>query len=124
MRGLTIAITAFLVVVGAVLGLVGTLLVHAHWSIADVQASYGVLLAGLGNAAVVAFGRRSLDSDAGAVAPTAGWLLAVVVLAFGGPGGDVLEPGDRSTLVFFAVGVLGALVGGRLGVQSTRPPDR
>lgn len=88
----------------------------------------GALVAAVSNALLVrAAGARS-SSTAVAAAPLAAWLLTVLALATGGPGGDVLVLADWRALLLLGAGVLPAVLvlGGHLGrsvvrrAQSTR----
>jgi hypothetical protein len=53
----------------------------------------------------------------GAAIPGLAWLVAVLIMASGGPGGDVLVPGDWKALLLFGLGLLpaGVVLGRHMG---------
>lgn len=87
-----------------------------------VAVPFGALGAALSNAALVHAAGGFTTRTAASAAPVLAWLVTVLVLASGGPGGDVLVPGDWRTLLLFALGLLPAAVilGGRLGSSVAR----
>ncbi|MFJ8748340.1 DUF6113 family protein [Streptomyces sp. NPDC102441] len=91
-----------LAVLGAVVGLAGTL----------VQAALfpgGLLLALAASAGLFYGGRVLTGTQLGALAPAVGWLIAVVVLLGGRPEGDYVF-GQEIGLVFFILGGMAVAV--------------
>lgn len=82
----------------------------------------GAFAAALTNAALVHAAGWFTTRTAVAAAPMIAWLLTVLVLASGGPGGDVLVPGDWRALLLFGLGLVpaGILLGGHLGRAAQR----
>ncbi|MFI8825864.1 DUF6113 family protein [Streptomyces sp. NPDC053431] len=94
---------AVLVVLGALVGVAGSL-VQAAWFPA------GLLLALLGSAAVFYGGRRATGNQLGVAAAGAGWLVAIVLLSFGRPEGDGLFGGGIGEMVFLLGGMAVAVM--------------
>jgi len=119
----TIRVLTYLVlfVAGVLLGAIETFLVPQRiWSgvegLSAVLAFGGTLFAGL----LGGLGTRSL---AGAAAPLLGWFVAVGVLMFVSPGGDVVVPGrlpaDPGIVTVGEVALGAGLVGGALAMFAT-----
>lgn len=97
-----IALYVGLAVLGAVVGLAGTL----------VQAGLfpgGLLLALAASAGVFYGGRVLARTQLGALAPAVGWFIAVIVLLSGRPEGDYVF-GDELGLTLFMLGGMGVAV--------------
>ncbi|MGW2181208.1 DUF6113 family protein [Streptomyces sp. NPDC001732] len=91
-----IAVYVGLALLGALVGITGAL-VQAAWFPA------GLLLALLAAAGLFYGGRRVFDTQTGAFAPAAGWLISIVVLLGGRPEGDYVF-GDELGLILFMLG--------------------
>ncbi|MEU9285239.1 DUF6113 family protein [Streptomyces sp. NPDC048275] len=105
-----------LFVLGAVIGVAGAL-VQSGWF------PGGLLLALVGAAGLFLGGSRATGSRAGAVAPAAGWMVAVVLLTSTRPEGDFLFGAGLGSYLFLlggmAVGVMCATLGqGRQPAES------
>ncbi|MFE9647946.1 DUF6113 family protein [Streptomyces sp. NPDC006365] len=98
-----------LFVLGAVVGAAGAL-VQSGWF------PGGLLLALAGAAGLFLGGARALGSRAGAVAPAAGWMVAVILLTASRPEGDFLFAAGAGSYLFLlggmAVAVMCATLGG------------
>ncbi|MDX3531462.1 DUF6113 family protein [Streptomyces sp. ID05-39B] len=98
-----------LLLLGALTALAGALL-QAGWF------PGGLLLALTGAAGLFLGGARALNSRAGAVAPAAGWMTAVVLLTGGRPEGDFLFGAGSGSYLFLlggmALAVICATIGG------------
>ncbi|RPK44030.1 DUF6113 family protein [Streptomyces sp. NBC_01260] len=85
-----------LAVLGAVVGIAGTL-VQSAWF------PGGLLLSLLASAGLFHGGRVLMGTQPGALAPAAGWLISVIVLLGGRPEGDYVF-GDELGLALFMLG--------------------
>ncbi|MBO0914347.1 DUF6113 family protein [Streptomyces laculatispora] len=85
-----------LAVLGAVVGIAGTL-VQSAWF------PGGLLLSLLASAGLFYGGRVLMGTQPGALAPAAGWLISVIVLLGGRPEGDYVF-GDELGLALFMLG--------------------
>jgi len=97
-----------LLLLGAVTGLAGAL-VQAGWF------PGGLLLALLGAAGLFLGGARALGSRGGAVAPAAGWMLAVILLTACRPEGDFLFGAGTGSYLFLLGGMATAVICATLG---------
>lgn len=97
-----------LFVLGAVIGTAGAL-VQGGW------APGGLLLALLGAAGLFYGGARAIGSRAGAVAPAAGWLVAVMLLTTSRPEGDFLFGAGLGSYAFLLGGMAVAVMSATLG---------
>lgn len=117
MNRLLIGLLALYAVVFAVLEVVFTPVY-----IGAVPAPFGAVAAAVTNTgltwAATQFARRTSI----AAIPLAAWVVTVLVLASGGPGGDVLVPGDWKALLLFGLGVVpaGVLLGRHMGATAVR----
>lgn len=91
-----IAALVGLALLGAVVGIAGTL-VQSAWF------PGGLLLALLASAGLFYGGRVLMGTQPGALAPAAGWLISVIVLLGGRPEGDYVF-GDELGLALFMLG--------------------
>jgi hypothetical protein len=98
-----------LLLLGAVTGLAGSL-VQAGWF------PGGLLLALAGAAGLFLGGARALGSRGGAVAPAAGWMVAVVLLTAGRPEGDFVFAAGGGSYLFLLGGMALAVICATLGV--------
>jgi hypothetical protein len=96
-----------LFVLGAVAGVAGALL-EAAWF------PGGLLLALAGAAGTFRGGARALGSRAGAVAPAAGWLVAVMWLTTARPEGDYMFGAQLSPYLFLLGGMAVAVISATL----------
>lgn len=94
---------AALLVLGAVIGAAGAL-VQAAWF------PGGLFLALLGAAGVFLGGKRATGSRAGAVAPVAGWLIAVMLLTSSRPEGDFVFGAAVGSYLFLLGGLAAAVI--------------
>lgn len=110
---------AGLFVLGAVVALAGTL-VQAAWF------PGGLLLALAGAAGLFLGGAYALRSRAGAVAPVAGWIVAVMLLTAGRPEGDFMFGAGAGSYLFLLGGMAVAVICATLGPgrQPDGPPAR
>lgn len=97
-----------LFLLGAVVGVAGGL-VQAAWF------PGGLLLALLGAAGLFLGGAQATGSRAGAVAPAAGWLIAVVLLTASRPEGDFLFGAGLGSYLFLLGGMAVAVMCATLG---------
>ena len=97
-------VLAVLVIDGALLGAFGLLFTPLY--IGSVPAPMGALLCALVLPWLVHAAGEAGGRPASAGAPLVAWLLTVGVLGFGGPGGDVMLPGNWQSLLL-VVGGLG-----------------
>jgi hypothetical protein len=97
-----------LLLLGAVTGLAGAL-VQAGWF------PGGLLLALAGAAGLFLGGARAARSRAGAVAPAAGWMIAVVLCTAGRPEGDFLFGAGGGSYLFLLGGMALAVICATLG---------
>jgi hypothetical protein len=102
-----------LFVLGAVVGAAGGL-VQAGWF------PGGLLLALVGAAGLFLGGARVMGSRAGAVAPAAGWMVAVVLLTASRPEGDFLFAAGAGSYLFLLGGMAVAVMCATLG-QGRQP---
>ncbi|MFF4351740.1 DUF6113 family protein [Streptomyces sp. NPDC001530] len=102
-----------LFVLGGVVGAAGAL-VQAAWF------PGGLLLALLGAAGLFLGGARATASRAGAVAPAAGWMVAVVLLTATRPEGDFLFGAGVVSYLFLLGGMAVAVMCATLG-QGRQP---
>ncbi|WP_255952346.1 DUF6113 family protein [Streptomyces odontomachi] len=92
-----------LFVLGAVIGAAGAL-------IQDAWFPGGLLLALAGAAGLFLGGERAIGTRAGAVAPGAGWLIAVLLLTATRPEGDFLFGAGVGSYVFLLGGLAAAVI--------------
>ncbi|MEU6810256.1 DUF6113 family protein [Streptomyces sp. NPDC046831] len=97
-----------LLVLGAVTAAAGAL-VQAAWF------PGGLLLALAGAAGLFLGGARALGSRGGAVAPAAGWTIAVVLLTVSRPEGDFLFAAGGGSYLFLLGGMAVAVICATLG---------
>ncbi|KAF5999814.1 MULTISPECIES: DUF6113 family protein [Streptomyces] len=98
-----------LFLLGAVVGAAGTL-VQAAWF------PGGLLLALVGAAGLFLGGSRATGSRAGAVAPAAGWMIAVVLLTSTRPEGDFFFGAGFGSYLFLLGGMAVAVMCATLGL--------
>ncbi|WP_329137683.1 DUF6113 family protein [Streptomyces sp. NBC_00670] len=103
-----------LFVLGAVVGAAGTL-VQPGWF------PGGLLLALAGAAGLFLGGSRALNTRAGAVAPAAGWMIAVILLTASRPEGDFLFGAGIGSYLFLLGGIVVAVMCATLA--QGRQPD-
>ncbi|MEV6408469.1 DUF6113 family protein [Streptomyces bobili] len=103
-----IAVWLGLMLLGALTALAGALL-QAGWF------PGGLLLALTGAAGLFLGGARALNSRAGAVAPAAGWMIAVVLLTAGRPEGDFLFGAGGGSYLFLLGGMALAVICATIG---------
>ncbi|MFD8422090.1 DUF6113 family protein [Streptomyces sp. NPDC059466] len=108
------AVYTGLFVLGAVVGTAGTL-VQSGWF------PGGLLLALVGAAGLFLGGARATGSRAGAIAPAAGWMVAVVLLTATRPEGDFLFGAGLGSYLFLLGGMAVAVICATLA--SGRQPD-
>lgn len=94
---------------GAVVGAAGSL-VQAGWF------PGGLLLALAGEAGLCLGGARAVGSRGGAVAPAAGWMLAVILLTASRPEGDFLFGAGTGSYLFLLGGMATAVICATLGL--------
>ncbi|MFF6993386.1 DUF6113 family protein [Streptomyces sp. NPDC008313] len=97
-----------LFLLGAVIGAAGAL-VQSGWL------PGGLLLALVGAAGVFLGGGRATGTRAGAVAPAAGWMVAVVLLTASRPEGDFLFGAGLGSYLFLLGGMAVAVMCATLG---------
>ncbi|MGW3666578.1 DUF6113 family protein [Streptomyces sp. NPDC005141] len=102
-----------LFLLGAVVGVAGAL-VQSGWF------PLGLLLALAGAAGLFLGGARATASRAGAVAPVAGWIIAVVLLTTSRPEGDFLFGAGVVSYLFLLGGMAVAVMCATLG-QGRQP---
>ncbi|MFG2023925.1 DUF6113 family protein [Streptomyces sp. NPDC048825] len=112
--GRRIAACLGLFVLGAVVGAAGGL-VQSGWF------PGGLLLALAGAAGLFLGGARALGSRAGAVAPAAGWMVAVILLTASRPEGDFLFAAGAGSYLFLLGGMAVAVMCATLGA-GRQPP--
>jgi hypothetical protein len=112
--GVRVAAYLGLFVLGAVVGAAGGL-VQSGWF------PGGLLLALAGAAGLFLGGARAVGSRAGAVAPAAGWMVAVILLTASRPEGDFLFAAGAGSYLFLLGGMAVAVMCATLG--SGRQPD-
>ncbi|MER7685520.1 DUF6113 family protein [Streptomyces sp. NPDC097610] len=98
-----------LFLLGAVVGAAGTL-VQAAWF------PGGLLLALAGAAGLFLGGSRATGSRAGAVAPAAGWMIAVILLTSTRPEGDFFFGAGFGSYLFLLGGMAVAVMCATLGL--------
>ncbi|MFJ3797124.1 DUF6113 family protein [Streptomyces sp. NPDC090088] len=103
-----------LTVLGAVVGFAGAL-VQAGWF------PGGLLLALAGAAGLFLGGSRVTGSRGGAVAPAAGWVVAVIFLTASRPEGDFLFGAGAGSYLFLLGGMALAVICATIGLG--RQPD-
>lgn len=108
-----LAAYAGLFVLGAVVGVAGAL-VQQGWSFG------GLLLALLGSAGAFYGGSRATGTRGGAIAPAAGWLVAVMLLTATRPEGDFVFGAGVGSYAFLLGGMGVAVMCATLG-QSPQP---
>jgi vacuolar-type H+-ATPase subunit I/STV1 len=119
-----------LVVLGGVVGLFTGLEATQSLFLGALHVSIGAVAAFVANVAFGAFGAWGLRTRDAALAPGAGWFLAVLGLLFlPHPGGDIVVPGSGGDAVaFLLAGIAGIVAAGLLGARivpreaSLRPP--
>lgn len=67
---------------------------------------FSIVLAALSTPVLVWAAAKLAPRMLVAAAPLGAWLLTIVVLGLGGPGGDVMLPGNLRSLLLMAAGVL------------------
>ncbi|OIJ98178.1 DUF6113 family protein [Streptomyces monashensis] len=97
-----------LFLLGAVVGLAGTL-VQAGWF------PGGLLLALVGAAGLFLGGAYATGGRGGAVAPVAGWIIAVILLTTSRPEGDFLFSAGGSSYLFLLGGMVVAVICATIG---------
>ncbi|MFJ9248013.1 DUF6113 family protein [Streptomyces sp. NPDC101776] len=107
--GLRVLAYLVLFVLGAVVGVAGAL-VQAAWF------PGGLLLALVGAAGLFLGGARAADGRGGAVAPAAGWMVAVVLLTASRPEGDFLFGAGVGSYLFLLGGMAVAVMCATLGL--------
>ncbi|MBO4256648.1 DUF6113 family protein [Streptomyces griseorubiginosus] len=105
-----------LFVLGAVVGAAGAL-VQAGWF------PGGLLLALAGEAGLLLGGGRGTGSRGGAIAPAAGWVIAVILLTASRPEGDFLFGAGGGSYLFLLGGMAVAVICATLG-QGRQPTGR
>ncbi|MEV0223267.1 DUF6113 family protein [Streptomyces sp. NPDC050704] len=103
-----IAVHLGLFVLGAVVGVAGGL-VQAGWF------PGGLLLALAGAAGLFLGGAQATGGRAGAVAPAAGWMVAVILLTASRPEGDFLFAAGAGSYLFLLGGMAVAVMCATLG---------
>ncbi|OIJ97240.1 hypothetical protein BIV25_15830 [Streptomyces sp. MUSC 14] len=103
-----VAAYAGLFLLGAVVGLAGTL-VQAGWF------PGGLLLALAGAAGLFLGGAYATGGRGGAVAPVAGWIIAVILLTTSRPEGDFLFSAGGSSYLFLLGGMVVAVICATIG---------
>lgn len=103
-----------LFLLGALVGLAGAL-VQSGWF------PGGLLLGLAGAAGLFLGGARAADSRGGAVAPAAGWIVAVILLTASRPEGDFLFGAGVGSYLFLLGGMAVAVICATLG--SGRQPS-
>ncbi|MFF3461481.1 DUF6113 family protein [Streptomyces sp. NPDC002619] len=98
-----------LFVLGAVVGIAGSL-VQAGWL------PGGLLLALAGSAGLFLGGARATGGRGGAVAPAAGWMLAVILLTASRPEGDFLFGAGGGSYLFLLGGMAVAVICATIGL--------
>ncbi|MFJ9901453.1 DUF6113 family protein [Streptomyces sp. NPDC101152] len=98
-----------LFVLGGVVGVAGAL-VQAGWF------PGGLLLALAGEAGLLLGGARATDGRGGAVAPAAGWMIAVILLTASRPEGDFLFGAGGGSYLFLLGGMAVAVICATLGL--------
>ncbi len=90
--------------------------------IGAVAVPFGALAAALTNAGLTHAAGWFTSRTSVAALPVLGWLVAVLILASGGPGGDVLVPGDWTALALFGLGLLpaGVMLGRHMGASAVQ----
>ncbi|MET7480758.1 DUF6113 family protein [Streptomyces sp. NPDC005648] len=104
-----------LLVLGAVVGAAGAL-VQAAWF------PGGLLLALAGEAGLCLGGGWAVRSRGGAVAPAAGWIIAVILLTASRPEGDFLFGAGGGSYLFLLGGMAVAVICATIG-QGWQPDD-
>ncbi|WP_432157681.1 DUF6113 family protein [Streptomyces sp. bgisy153] len=105
-----------LFLLGAVTGAAGAL-VQAGWF------PGGLLLALAGSAGLFLGGARALAGRAGAVAPAAGWMIAVLLLTASRPEGDFLFGAGAGSYLFLLGGMALAVICATLAPVRQPPGD-
>ncbi|MFF3640105.1 DUF6113 family protein [Streptomyces sp. NPDC002564] len=113
MRPARVAACAGLFVLGAVVGIAGALVQGGFFPA-------GLLLALLGAAGLFLGGARAMGTKAGAVAPAAGWLVAVLLLTATRPEGDFVFGAGLGSYGFLLGGMAVAVMCATLG-QGPQP---
>ncbi|AZM57883.1 hypothetical protein DMA15_24550 [Streptomyces sp. WAC 01529] len=113
MRAGRLAAYAALFVLGALVGAAGALVQGGYFQGGIFPA--GLLLALLGAAGLFYGGARAVGTGAGAVAPAAGWLVAVMLLTATRPEGDFLFGAGPGSYGFLAGGMVVAVMCATLG---------
>ncbi|MFI6930444.1 DUF6113 family protein [Streptomyces sp. NPDC050287] len=103
-----IAVYLGLFVLGGIVGVAGAL-VQSGWF------PGGLLLALAGEAGLCLGGARGAGSRGGAVAPAAGWMIAVVVLTASRPEGDFVFAAGGGSYLFLLGGMAMAVICATLG---------
>ncbi|MFI9175127.1 DUF6113 family protein [Streptomyces lincolnensis] len=98
-----------LLVLGALVGVAGAL-VQAGWF------PGGLLLALAGEAGLLLGGARAAGSRGGAVAPAAGWMIAVILLTASRPEGDFVFAAESGSYLFLLGGMAVAVICATLGL--------
>ncbi|MEV6697088.1 DUF6113 family protein [Streptomyces sp. NPDC051453] len=109
-----IAVLAGLLVLGALVGVAGSLVQGGLFP-------GGLLLALLGAAGAFLGGARATGTRGGAVAPAVGWAVAVILLTASRPEGDFLFGAGTGSYLFLLGGMAVAVMCATLGL-SQQPP--
>lgn len=121
-RALLIATYVVLVAVGVLLGTIEAFLVPQR--LAGGVEGLSAVIAIFGNAAVGLIGGIGTATRAGAVAPAAGWLAAILLVLGYAPGGDVVIPGslpvDSGVVAVGTITLLGGLLASIVPIPLTR----
>ncbi|MYT75991.1 MULTISPECIES: DUF6113 family protein [unclassified Streptomyces] len=112
--------------IGRIAALVGLLVLGALVGVAGALAQGGwfpggLLLALLGAAGVFHGGARLTGGRAGAVAPAAGWLVAVMLLTTSRPEGDFLFGAGLGSYLFLLGGMAVAVICATIGLPGQPP---
>ena len=93
---------------------------YTQMYIDSVPAPFGAAAAAVTNAGLVYAAGWFTTRTSVAAIPLLAWVVTVLVLASGGPGGDVLVPNDWTALLLFGLGVLPAavLLGRHMGASA------
>ncbi len=90
--------------------------------IGSVPAPVGAVAAAVTNAGLVYAAGWFTTRTLIVATPLLAWLVTVLVLASGGPGGDILVPGDWKALLLLGLGVLpaGVMLGRHMGASAVQ----
>ena len=90
--------------------------------IGAVPAPFGAVAAAVTNTGLVYAAGWFTTRTLVVAIPLLAWLVTVLILASGGPGGDVLVPGDWKALLLLGLGVLpaGVMLGRHMGASAVQ----